>query len=339
MISLKNKQFSLLHIFLATIVVTIGTYYLTSLWKEKEYNEQLSSASIACNYDIKRMKGFKFIKPLMFIDEDCESDMLMNTKQKLISIIDKYHSIGEVNIASVYLREYEHNEWMCINLTEKFDPGSLFKVPTLITILKMNELHPGLLDKSITYNKKLDFGRSIKFPSKQITIGQTYTVRELLSYMIKYSDNDATALLESVMDAKVLQKLFSDFGLEVPNIYASQYKFNVKEYSYFMRAIYNAGYLSSVDSEYAAELLSQCDFKEGIVKGLPDNTIIAHKFGEAGNQTEIQLHESGIIYLNNKPYLLTIMTKGKDIKKLAQIIAELSKSVYTDMAMQANATM
>lgn len=332
MISFKDKRFSLLHALLVTFIVILSTFYLTSLWKEKQFNDQLSSTPVSCNYDIKRMDGFKFIKPLMFVDEDCESDLLMNTKQKLISIIDKYKSIGDIETASVYLREYNHNEWMSINETEKYDPGSLFKVPVLITILKMNEINPGFLNKSVPYSKSFNTGKNVAFPSKTITLGQSYTIKELLTYMIKYSDNNATILLENNMDSKVLQKMFKDMNLEVPNVYATQFKFTVKEYSYFMRAIYNAGYLNVEDSEFAGQLLSQCDFKEGIVKGLPANTRIAHKFGESGNQTQKQLHESAIVYLNSKPYLLTIMTRGTDNKKLSQLLGELSQVVYSDMA-------
>lgn len=332
MSSFKVKRFSLLHAVPALVIISLVTFYVTSLWKEKQFNDQLSSIPVSCNYDIKRMDGFKYIKPLMFVDEDCESDLLMSTKQKLISIIDKYKSNGDVETASVYLREYNHNEWMSINEAEKYDPGSLFKVPVLITILKMNEINPGFLNKSVTYSKSFNTGKNVAFPSKTITLGQSYTIRELLTYMIKYSDNNATILLENNMDSKVLQKMFKDMNLEVPNVYATQFKFTVKEYSYFMRAIYNAGYLNVEDSEFAGQLLSQSDFKEGIVKGLPANTRIAHKFGESGNQTQKQLHESAIVYLNSKPYLLTIMTRGSDNKKLSQLLGELSQAVYSDMA-------
>ncbi len=335
MISFKDKRFSLLQTLLALVVVLLGTYYLTNLWKTKQYEAQMSSAAVSCTYDIKRMAGFRFVKPLMFVDEDCESESLMNTKQKLISIIDQHKSIGDLDIASVYLREYNHNEWISINDTEKFDPGSLFKVPILITILKMNELNPGFLNKRVAYTHSVNTGKMVEFPSKTITVGQYYTIRELLTYMIKYSDNNATVLLESNMDSKVLQKMFRDMNLEVPNVYAAEFKFTTKEYSYFMRAIYNAGYLNIDDSEFAGELLSQCDFKQGIVQGLPAGTVIAHKFGESGSQAMKQLHESAIVYLKNKPYLMTIMTRGKDNKKLSQILGELSKAVYTDMASDA----
>ncbi len=341
MISFKNKRFSLLHaLFFSTLTIAI-TFTITNLWKSHQMEEQKNSStsSYSCNYNIKRMNGFKFIRPLMFVDEECESEQLIGVKQQVISVIDKYKATGDLTNASVYLREYQHNEWMCINENDKFDPGSLFKVPVLIAILKMNEINPGYLNKTIVYNKKVDDGKNVAYTNKTIQLGQSYTVRELLTYMIKYSDNNATILLESNMNPKILQKLFSDVGLAVPNIYATQYQFTTKEYSYFMRAIYNAGYLNVEDSEFAGELLSQCEFKDGIVKGLPAHTRIAHKFGESGTNIDKQLHESGIVYLDNKPYLLTIMTRGKENKKLSQVLGEISQVIYNSMQSTATASL
>ncbi|MEO5776489.1 MAG: serine hydrolase [Flavobacterium sp.] len=338
MLSFKNKKFTLLHIILFAFLAGVASFGLTSLWKERQFTEKSAAAASAytCNYEVKRMNGYKFIKPLMFVEEDCESDQLMGVKQNITTIIDRYKSLGDITTASVYLRVYGNSEWICINESERFEPGSLFKVPVLISILKQNELNPGFLNKKLVYNQAIDAGKSVSFESKTIQLGESYTVRELLTYMIKYSDNKATILLEKNLEPKILQKLFSDFGLEVPNIYASQYLFSTKDYSYFMRAIYNAAYLSFEDSEFAGELLSQCNFKEGILLGLPQNTKVAHKFGESGNQVEKQLHESAIVYLDNQPYLLTVMTKGKDNKKLSKLIGEISQTVYNDMKIEAN---
>ena len=341
MISFKTKNFSLLHGIILSLLVAGITFWVTSLWKERQFAAQMNTASsgYSCTYNIKRMNGYKFIKPLMFVDEECESEQLSGIKQKITGIIETHKTAGDITSASVYLREYGHNEWTSVNDAEKYDPGSLFKVPVLIAILKMNELHPGFLNKVIPYTKKVDAGKKVAYTSKTIQLGQSYTVRQLLTYMIKYSDNDATILLESNMDSKILQKLFSDVGLEVPNIYATKYQFTTKEYSYFMRAIYNAGYLNTDDSEFAGELLSECEFKDGIMKGLPANIKVAHKFGESGSMNEKQLHESAIVYLNNKPYLLTVMTRGNDNKKLSQLIGEISQAVYTDMQSEANLSM
>ena len=235
-----------------------------------------------------------------------------------------------VTNTSVYLRTGP--QWTVVNENEKYQPGSLFKVPVLITILKMDEENPGFLNKVISYKNPIQVDKKLNFPSKTIQLGSSYTIKELLTFMIKYSDNVATVLLEQNMKNEILQKLFSDIGLEVPNAYSSEYLFTAKDYSLFMRTIFNASYLSSENSEFAAELLSECNFKDGIEKGIPSNTKIAHKFGEAGSNDEKQLHESAVIYLGDKGYLLTVMTKGKDIKTLSSLIGEISRAVYNDVS-------
>ena len=98
-----------------------------------------------------------------------------------------------------------------------------------------------------------------------------------------------------------------------------------------MRALYNGSYLNKENSEIGAELLSQCDFKRGLIAGLPQGTKVAHKFGESGKINEQHLSESAIIYINNSAYVLTVMTSGKDYKKLPEIIKEISANVYQSM--------
>ncbi len=330
--SFLEKKFSWLNMILFSAVAVVVSFLITQWVKGDNQASETANNKYSCKYDVTRLSGLKYIKPIMFVDDECESEDLQGIKQQLTEIIDRYKNFEGVTSASIYLRQFATNEWMCINESDTFEPGSLFKVPVLITILKMCEDDPGFLDKRISYDKAIDDGKNVAFVSKSIQLGQSYTVKELLTYMIKYSDNRATILLESNMKADVLQKLFTDLGLEAPNIYAKHYFFTASQYSLFIRAIYNACYLTIKDSEFAAELLSQCDFKNGIVSGLPKGTSLIHKFGESGTQVEKQLHESAIIYAYNKPFLLTIMTKGKDNKTLSKLIKEITNRVYTEMA-------
>ena len=313
----------------ATIAYSV-TYYFDN--KEKNKILELSNASNSCTYNIERLDGYPFIKPIMFVDDICEGDNLATMKKEITNLIENYKNYQGVISASVYLKEFSHNEWIGVNEEEKYEPGSLFKVPILIAYLKMNEEHPGVLDKEILFNQQFSIDKVVAYKSKSIQLGKSYKVRELLKFMIEYSDNNATALLNNNLKPEVLLKLFKDLELELPNISAKQYFFTVKQYSLFMRAIFNATYLSIDDSEYAAELLNKCDFKDGIRKGVPASVKMAHKFGESGTPTEKQLHESAIIYLDNKPYLLTIMTKGKDNASLSKLISEISAMVYKDQS-------
>jgi beta-lactamase class A len=185
-----------------------------------------------------------------------------------------------------------------------------------------------VLDKKLIIDSKKDFIPNQTFNSKQIEFGKPYTIRELMKYMIAYSDNNATYLLNKNVDLKLFKKIFTDLNLAPIDLNNKNFKMNVKDYSMFIKIIYNSSLLSIDHSEFAAELLAQCDFKEGMVKGLPEGIKIAHKFGEMGDATSRQLHETGIIYIKNTPFLLTIMTKGYDVKKLPTVISEITKLTY-----------
>ncbi len=325
---LKNKK-SLAIIIASMIASNALTYYSTK--KNTANLEQQNAISCDNNYEVARLDGYKYVKPILYVDGKYEAENLSSIKQNVTNIIENYKKIGMLNSASMYIKEFKGNGWTGVNVDEKYMPGSLMKVPELIAYLKMNELKPGTLDRVISYDHANDLDRHTNFNSKTIKVGNKYTIRELLTYMIKYSDNQATNLLNENIDKDTFGRVFTDLGLAIPDWTSGNYPISAKEYSLFMRALYNGSYLNKENSEIGAELLSQCDFNCGLIAGLPKGTKVAHKFGESGKINEQHLSESAIIYINNSAYVLTVMTSGKDYKKLPEIIKEISANVYQYM--------
>lgn len=285
------------------------------------------------NFDLKRIEGYQYIKPLEWAEEDLQSTELTNLQNKIIKKIESYKKDGSIASASVYLKIFGKEKWFCINDTETYFPGSLMKVAGLISYLRMEENTPGLLNKKITFNTPVgEIIPNQTFNSNRIKPGETHTVKELLKYMVAYSDNNATFLLNKNVDNKAFLKLFSDLNITLKSGANGNALMNVKDYSRLLTVIYNSSYLSINHSEYAAELLSQCDFKKGMVKALPPNTKVVHKFGEMGDSNYHQLHESGIIYSKNETFLLTIMTKGVDVNKLPDVISDITKITYKNIS-------
>ncbi len=330
----KTSLKVLLVLVLATNFVTYYFVHKKDLTNSENNINELNSdllTSNSCSYKVKRLSGYDYINPILFVDNKCESEDLNATKQSITTVIDNYKKIGVLNSASFYLKEFNGNGWTGINTTEKFFPGSLMKIPLMVTILKMEDLNPGFLNKEIQYSQKYSYTKHPNYKSKSIVLGQKYSIKELLNYMIAYSDNDATTLLFNNMNMAQYKKVFTDIGLVAPEITSQNYPLTSREISYYMRIIYNATYLTKKNSEYATELLQKCNFNEGLKSGLPNSVKVAHKFGEAGDQNEQQLTETAIVYLNNNPYVLTIMTKGKDFKQLPQVAREISSIVYQNM--------
>ncbi|MEC4005047.1 serine hydrolase [Flavobacterium sp. SUN052] len=319
--------------FVIILVLTISvTFFIASSFqKSKDLESQISNNSSSCSYSIKRLQGYDYIKPIMFVDNSCESENLSSIKQSVNGLIDNYKKSNTITSASVYLKSYDNNDWTSINPDEKFKPGSLLKIPELIAFLKMNEKNPGLLDKEILYSRPFSIDKKPEFVSKSIQLGHKYKIRELLDYMITYSDNNATLLLNSIIDVKVFKKVFTDIGLSAPDWNSSDFPLTSYEASLFMRTLFNASYLTIENSEFASKLLSKSDYKDGIIKSLPAGTKVIHKFGEAGDPIEKQLHETAIIYVNDNPYLVTIMTKGNNMDKLPEVISQISTLIYQNM--------
>jgi hypothetical protein len=157
--------------------------------------------------------------------------------------------------------------------------------------------------------------------------------------MIKYSDNNAAELLINHLNMTnqdgTFDTLFKDMGInqiDLGNDFIS-----IRAYALFFRILYNSTYLSRDMSEKALALLSQTDFSKGIEGGVPNNIEVSQKFGEftqestSGTLVKRELHNCGIVYYPGHPYLLCIMTKGKDFAPLEGVLSEISRKVFIFM--------
>ena len=301
-----------------------------------------------CDYKVGRMNGYKLIKPLLYVDPECESAQLDDIKKSIGGLIEAEKASGKMVSASFYLRIFSKGQMCSYNADERFHPASMNKVPVLITFMKMAEKNPGLLDQKFNFVKQANTVPPQVYNSKTIESGHSHTVRELLRYMIAYSDNEATTLLWTHMNFDEYNKTFTDLGLAKPSFKFEEQILSVKEYSTFFKVMYNASYLSKASSEFCFSLLSQSDFKEGLLKKIPAGTVVAHKFGEctydvvhaAGEKSYgklSELHESGVIYCGDVSYLLVVMTKGSDTRHLADVIGDVSAVVYNALNKANNA--
>jgi beta-lactamase class A len=284
-------------------------------------------------------KGYHLIQPLLAANQADEAIELSQTKAKMLSVIDENQKSGLLTSASVYLVSLSDGKWAYINPQESYSPGSMIKVPMLITWLKESEADPSLLNRKIAFSNDPAIPAQT-FNSASIKSGNSYTVKDLLHYMVAFSDNNATRLLNNNVVVSDFVKTFTDLNMPEPNVADRNYTISAKHISDFFITLYYATYISKSNSEYAMELLSECDFKEGFMKELPANTKVAHKFGEWGDNRLCihELHETGVVYLNNKPYLLTVMTKGSNTRDLTGIISRISRIVYDDLSAGNNAT-
>lgn len=279
-----------------------------------------------------REAGYQYIAPVLLcnpsMDQKSNENVLLSNK------LDDYRITAPEKDISVYYMDLTSYSWAGINVDEKFAPASMMKVPTMVTILRYAESHPEILQKKIYYDGSFDDNTAEYFkPQQSIQPGHWYTVDELLTYTIGYSDNNAVRLLDTqTIDLHDLMNIYIDLGIKLPA--NSQDIISPETYSLFLRLIYNGTYLDRHMSEKAIALLLLSDFPEGIKSGVPAAIEVANKFGERQLTDpatlaieDRELHDCGIVYAP-KPYVLCIMTRGNDFQKLKTEIADISKIVY-----------
>jgi beta-lactamase class A len=111
---------------------------------------------------------------------------------------------------SVYFRNLNNGPWFGINEKEDFSPASLMKLPILIMYLKWSEEDPSILKKTVKLEKNPNSLPQMIQPIQQGEIGKEYSIEELLSMLIVYSDNSVLGALLSQIPEAIYNKVFTD---------------------------------------------------------------------------------------------------------------------------------
>jgi len=248
---------------------------------------------------------------------------------------------GKISSAAIYFRDLTTNQKIEVNGKEIFSPGSLMKVPIMIAILKYAEKNPHILEQKLTYkiSKEAEYlelsNKNVRSSSKLIN-GSEYTLAQLVDIMIVESDNEATILLIDFIEEEspqFLNKVEKELGMIVPDeIDFNENFLTIRTYASFFRVLYNSSYLEKKYSEMALEILSKTGYGYGIRQTIPKDVVVAHKYGvKPSKDNFMQLHHFGIVYHQKKPFLIGIMTKGKDMEKLKSFNADITSIVYHRM--------
>lgn len=334
--------------FLIGSAITVGILMPTMLLskqKRKNYKRPVASAQAQPSPPINSNSKFIYINPLSEVESYRKMNMrfIDRLEGKVKNYIDTKAKQNGVQVA-FYFRDLNTDKCFGIDENKKFGPASLMKVPTMIAILKKAETNPEILNNRMFYKgaREGDVAHFISEESKSETPmvkNNSYSISELLEYMIVNSDNEATILLLDFASLEYVEQVQKELGYVIPSdipVYGEV--MTIKQYSAFFRTLYNASYLNREYSNYALELLAKPRFVKGIKRLLPPEIMVSHKFGSYFNYDDAtqqvldqQLHHFGIVYYPDKPFIIGFMTKAKDQFVSENVIAEISRLVYDEV--------
>jgi beta-lactamase class A len=326
---LKKQKTTIVYLFFILLAVNAGLwYYYISKTAPVEVKQTVQTQ---CNVHGFRRAGYKYAKPLLMLDRECDDPFLNPIRDKVLAYLTDQKNQGNISSASVYFRLMDDGRNFNTS-DEMYSPGSMMKIMTLITYLKSAEKNPQILNRRITYAQPYGGMPHQEIAAQQSAqLGKSYSVDELLSLMIRESDNNATVLLNSQIDGNIYNEVLKALNLPVPDPKQTDYPISAENMSRFFRLLYNASFLSPEMSDKALTLLTESNFKDGFMKYVAGKVMVAHKFGEKNTDGVFQLHEGGVFFTGNLDYCLIVMSKGKDQSKLETILADVSRLVYTEL--------
>lgn len=268
-----------------------------------------------------------------------------NLEIEVNRLIEQKKQNNKILHASVFYRDLNSRRWFGINADEFFYPASLLKLPISIAYYKLAEANPEILNKKVTIpENQTDQNTKQYFKVKSnIRPGEEYTIEELIKSMLEYSDNNPIQTLNQNLPAEYSYNVLRDLGLPEPEIYngKSNWNMTVRLYAAILRSLYITSYLTPANSEKLLTYLTESKFNEGIRAVIPKDTTVAHKFGEAallnpdGTVETRVLHDCGVVYDTDNPYIICIMTSGLDIKAMLETIRDIAKivdgTIFPDM--------
>ncbi len=330
------------------LVFVIGGALASCFWYGR-INSEL--ATIAAQLKPTRQGGdaYQFIDPLLGYDipNNIKEVEEYQPLVKKINALVAAESSSKPDAFGFYFRDLTLGRWAGVNENAGFAPGSMMKVVLMMAYFKEAEINPSILQKVLAYSSSTADqvnGAPFETPS-ELQVGRSYTIEQLIEAMIESSDNGAkTALLDNI-DTSSLGEISTDLGfsyLDVTQNYAN-YNISAKQYSVILRALYNATYLSRTYSEKALQIMSQAEYNQGVMAGVPTSTSVAQKFGESVDNSnpqslEITLSNCGIVYHTTNPYVLCVMTRGTNLSNLTKTIASISRATWEEVSAYATTT-
>jgi len=261
---------------------------------------------------------------------------------KVNALIGNTLKSGKASSVSVYFRDLNNGNWFGIREHDKFSPKSLLKVPLMIAYFKWAESNPVVLRKTLVSTGKDQETRLRRGDqTKNLEAGKAYTVNDLIFRMIAYDDTEAYTLLYANLPSGRLEKIFNDLYVEY-DPHNPEDTVSLNAFAAFFRVLYNSSYLTEEMSERALRYLSKSSFRTGMVAGIPPNIDIASKHGDRnipvvtdGEEKDLyQIHEFGVIYHPERPFLLAIMVRGDDLDQMTKTFRDITRLIYGELDKQ-----
>lgn len=206
-----------------------------------------------------------------------------------------------------------------VSKQSKFQGASVLKLPLMVLVYKMYEEGNIDLDSKYILQEEDKVAGSGKMALE--TPGKEYTYRALVELMGKNSDRTAYKVMKDIVGEDNLKRFISDIGMIDTDIKTGIT--TPSDVANLLQKLLKGEVLTNENRDEILRYLTDTDYEDWIVKGIPKNIKVPHKFGQ-----DAGVVADTAIVLTDQPYILVIMSQGTTSSEADIFFPKFSEYIY-----------
>lgn len=252
---------------------------------------------------------------------------IKQSQKSLKEVVEKSME-GTKGTYGIAIKNLKTGETYFNNESHVFDSGSLYKLWIMAEVYRQIEEGKFTEDETISGDvSTLNSEFNIDPDSAEQTEGTvSFTVSDALNQMITISHNYAALLLSEKIKLSSVAKFLkdNDFIESSVGTEGDNPKTTALDIMHFFEKLYRGELANKENTDKMISLLKKQQIDDGLVKYLPQGTVVANKTGDIGWFK----HDAGIVFTSKGDYIIAIMSESEFPAAAQERIAGVSKSVF-----------